>query len=85
MKTGLRHRQLIGSFVAALILVCVWSIPAIAQCPLCKLAIENSTQGQAMGRGLNTGILVLLVPPVAVFCSIFVLAIKHRRAPEDSK
>ena len=66
----------------AVVVICLSSIPAFAQCPLCKLALENSTQGKAMGRGLNTGILVLLIPPVTVFCSIFVLAIKHRKGPE---
>jgi hypothetical protein len=56
------------------------SLPAFAQCPLCRVAIENSTQAAKMSKGLNLGILVLLVPPVTVFCSIFILAIKHRNA-----
>ncbi len=35
-----------------------------------------------MGRGLNLGILVLLIPPVTIFCSIFFLALKHRKFRE---
>lgn len=83
MKFSRRQRIVVVSLALAIAVICLWSIPALAQCPLCKLAIENSTQGKAMGRGLNLGILVLLVPPVTVFCSIFVLAIKHRKAPEE--
>ena len=58
----------------------LWAMPVLAQCPLCKMAVENSAQGRAMSRGLNQGIIVLLVPPVTVFCSIFILAFKHRKA-----
>ncbi|MBV9211264.1 MAG: hypothetical protein JOZ52_11570 [Acidobacteria bacterium] len=68
--------------VAALALVAalgLWCAPALAQCPLCRLAVEDSAQGKTMARGLNLGILVLLVPPVTVFCSIFILAFKHRK------
>lgn len=83
MKISRRQRNVVVSFVFAVIVICLWCMPALAQCPLCKLAVENSTQGKAIGRGLNTGILVLLVPPVTVFCSIFFLAIKHRRAPDE--
>lgn len=82
MKFSPSQRKLFVSLVLGFVAIGLWSIPALAQCPLCKLAIENSTQGKAIGRGLNTGILVLLVPTVTVFCSIFVLAIKHRKAPE---
>lgn len=66
--------------IAALTFGC---LPALAQCPLCRLAVEDSAQGKIMARGLNLGILVLLVPPVTVFCSIFFLAFKHRR-PQGS-
>jgi hypothetical protein len=31
-------------------------------------------------RNFNIGVAVLLVPPVSMFCVIFVLAIRHRRS-----
>lgn len=76
-----RYGVLIG-FVMVIAIAVVACVPVIAQCPLCKLAVENSAQGKAMGRGLNLGILVLLVPPVTIFCSLFIVAIKHRKGPE---
>ena len=74
--------------VAALVLIAalgLWCLPALAQCPMCRLAVEDSAQGKTMARGLNFGILVLLVPPVTVFCSIFFLAYKHRKPPETTE
>jgi hypothetical protein len=74
-----KRRILVAAFVlfAALGFRC---LPALAQCPLCRLAVEDSPQGKMMAQGLNLGILVLLIPPVTVFCSIFFLAFKYRRA-----
>lgn len=66
--------------IAALTFMC---LPAFAQCPLCKIAVENSSQAAKMSKGLNLGILVLLVPPVTVFCSIFILAVKHRNTAKS--
>jgi len=31
-------------------------------------------------RNFNIGVLVLLVPPVSIFCTIFVIAFRHRKA-----
>lgn len=50
---------------------------AQAQCALCKTAL--SAAGETTARTMNLGIIVLLVPPVAIFCSIFVLAVKQRK------
>jgi hypothetical protein len=74
----MRRRVFYGSLIVVTLFV-LNVVSAFAQCPLCRLAVENSTQGQTMGRGLNLGILVLLVPPVTVFCGIFIVAMKHRR------
>lgn len=49
----------------------------MAQCVMCRASL---TSNSAFVRNLNIGVLVLLVPPVSIFCTIFVLAIRHRRA-----
>jgi hypothetical protein len=48
-----------------------------AQCVMCRASIG---QNSLFARNLNIGVLVLLVPPVAMFCTIFVLAFRHRRS-----
>ena len=47
---------------------------AEAQCALCRTALEGARATTA--RAMNLGILVLLVPPVAIFCATF--AALHR-------
>ena len=47
-----------------------------AQCVMCRASLTNNS---AFVRNLNIGVLVLLVPPVTIFCTIFILAIRHRR------
>jgi hypothetical protein len=49
----------------------------LAQCVMCRASIG---QNSLFARNLNIGVLVLLVPPVAMFCTIFVLAFRHRRS-----
>ncbi|PYS85537.1 MAG: hypothetical protein DMF67_00890 [Acidobacteria bacterium] len=56
---------------------------ALAQCPMCRTAIEHA--GDAAARTLNFGIVVLLVPPVAIFCSIFAVAYKKVKGEEEDE
>jgi hypothetical protein len=62
--------------------VSLWLAPdAIAQCAMCKATAANLDSISA--RTLNISTLILLCPPVAIFCAIFVIAYKHRNAPGD--
>jgi hypothetical protein len=74
------HKSLVCS-IATLIgiaLVCALSASStLAQCVMCRASIG---QNSLFARNLNIGVLVLLVPPVAMFCTIFVLAYRHRRS-----
>lgn len=54
---------------------------AFAQCAMCKSTAANLDSVSA--RQLNLSTLILLCPPVAIFCAIFVIAYKHRNSPED--
>ena len=49
----------------------------MAQCVMCRASLTNNA---GFVRYLNIGVLVLLVPPVSIFCTIFILAIRHRRS-----
>lgn len=51
-------------------------------CPLCKSAIETSTESQSISQALNPAILVLLVPPVIIFGMIFFAAYKSNKETE---
>ena len=60
--------------VTALLLL---STSADAQCSMCRAVLTNSNNAQFI-RNFNIGILVLLVPPVSIFCSIFIVLRRHR-------
>ena len=51
--------------------------PAFAQCAMCRGSLGNNS---SFIRSFNLGVLVLLVPPVSIFCTIFVIAYRHRKS-----
>lgn len=53
------------------------SAPADAQCSMCRAVLSGSNNARFM-RNFNIGVLVLLIPPVTIFCSIFVLLRKYK-------
>lgn len=75
-----RKVRIILSAATALVAVLLLSTPVLAQCSMCRAALAGS--GNALFiRNFNIGVLVLLVPPVTIFCSIFV-ALKRYRASD---
>lgn len=54
---------------------------AAAQCALCRTALQNAAAQTA--RTMNLAILMLLVPPVAIFCAIFAVALKGRKEEDE--
>jgi len=78
--TGKAQKPIIRAVVMAIAiaaLFALWSESTLAQCVMCRASIGgNST----FVRNLNIGVLVLLVPPVSIFCTIFVLAFRHRKS-----
>jgi len=63
------------AFLAAL------STTAFGQCSMCRSALAGSSNAFFV-RNFNIGVLVLLVPPVTIFCSIF-LALKRYKKGDD--
>ena len=69
------HSVLILVVVAAVVLL--FAVPADAQCSMCRAALKGSNNARFI-RNLNIGVLVLLIPPVTIFCSIFILLRKYK-------
>lgn len=64
--------------VLAMASLCVlFAESALAQCVMCRASLGANSN---FVRHLNIGVLVLLVPPVSIFCTIFILAIRRRRS-----
>jgi Na+-driven multidrug efflux pump len=63
--------------VAVAALLVLLAVPADAQCAMCRAVLKGSHDPKLM-RNLNIGVVVLLIPPVTIFCSIFVILRKYR-------
>lgn len=73
----LRGWQSILIVVLVLAAVFVLAVPADAQCSMCRAALNGSGNARFI-KYFNVGVLVMLIPPVTIFCSIFILLRKYR-------
>jgi uncharacterized protein YqgC (DUF456 family) len=67
--------------VVSVAVVLLASSYAEAQCSMCRAALTSATDGRFI-RNFNIGVLVLLVPPATIFCSIFIV-LKRYRGTDD--
>lgn len=85
MNAVLKRRGLVA-FGLALIAVLAFASSGLAQCAMCRASLGGSSNAFFI-RNFNIGVLVLLTPPVAIFCSIFALLKRHgsgQRATDDT-
>jgi hypothetical protein len=62
------------------ILTLLFQDTALAQCPMCKIAVESNLKGGGTaGKGLNAGILYLLVTPYFIIGSIAYIWWRNKR------
>jgi hypothetical protein len=69
------HMVLIVALVAAVVFLL--AVPADAQCSMCRAALNGSNNARFI-KYFNVGVLVMLIPPVTIFCSIFIVLRKYR-------
>ncbi|MCA1564910.1 MAG: hypothetical protein LC803_04625 [Acidobacteria bacterium] len=81
MNTTATPRSLIFLFALVAAGLILSAPDALAQCAMCKASASNLDSVSA--RTLNLATLILLCPPVAIFCAIFVIAYKHHNSPGD--
>lgn len=72
-------RLLFYSAALAAVAALALFLPAetLAQCPLCRAGLMDA--GDKTARTMNLAIVVLLIPPVSIFCTIFAVAYKRRK------
>jgi len=74
MNSSWRRVLILVVFVAAVVLLA--NTYADAQCSMCRASL-TSVNSRFM-RNFNIGVLVLLIPPVSIFCSLFIVLRKYR-------
>lgn len=82
MRVGLKLKTLLP-LIAALAVLLLLSTTALGQCSMCRMSLAGSGNAHFI-RNFNIGVLVLLVPPVTIFCSIFI-ALKRYNAADDEE
>jgi len=74
---NLSPRRLLVLAVFAVAVVLLANTYADAQCSMCRASLTSVTNSRFI-RNFNIGVLVLLIPPVSIFCSIFIVLRKYR-------
>ncbi len=64
--------------------VLLFQAPAVAQCSMCKAVLSGSNNARFI-RNFNIGVLVLLLPPVTIFCSIFIVLKRYHADGQESE
>ena len=81
MSAGLQTRVVFIA-VAAIVAVFILSSSAFGQCSMCRTALTSANNASFV-RNFNIGVLVLLVPPVTIFCSIFVVLKRYKNSDDQ--
>ena len=74
--------RLVLVLVPALLLLLLLEGTGLTQCAMCRASLAGSNNAFFI-RNFNIGVLVLLTPPVAIFCSIFIILKRHSGAGEQ--
>ena len=74
---NLSWRRVLVLVVFAVAVVLLANTYADAQCSMCRASLTSVTNSRFI-RNFNIGVLVLLIPPVSIFCSIFIVLRKYR-------
>ena len=75
MKFSWQRILVLVCLAAAIVLLA--NMNTEAQCSMCRASLTSVTNSRFI-RNFNIGVLVLLIPPVTIFCTIFVVLRKYR-------
>lgn len=75
-----RTTKLLLSIAGVLMMMQVFVSSAMAQCAMCKNTVAGSPSAAKLSESLNFAIIILLIPPVLIFCGIFFIAYRHHKA-----
>jgi hypothetical protein len=70
--------------LATIALLLLVATSALGQCSMCRASLAGSNNPFFI-RNFNIGVLVLLLPPVTIFCTIFVALKRYRAADEETE
>jgi hypothetical protein len=68
---------------AVLVVFLALEATGFGQCSMCRASLAGSNNPFFI-RNFNIAVLVLLTPPVAIFCSIFIVLKRHSKPEGDA-
>jgi hypothetical protein len=74
LRRAIRYFFFITAVAACVV---AFAAPVFSQCAMCRASLGSNS---SFLKSFNIGVLVLLVPPVTMFCTIFIVAIRHRKS-----
>lgn len=83
MRTAGRIVFVFAAALAVAAVAAAWPESALAQCPLCRSALQSG--GDHTARTMNLAIVVLLIPPVSIFCTIFAVAYRKAKGGDEDE
>jgi len=69
-------RKALSRLIIVTAAVGILSLPALAQCPLCRTAA--AANDEAAQKALDVAIIVLLIPAVSMFCGVYYVTFRFR-------
>jgi hypothetical protein len=72
-----RARSILALVVLACLALLVLPYSVEAQCSMCRASLAGARNAIFI-RNFNIAVLVLLIPPVTMFCSIFIVLRRHK-------
>lgn len=63
--------------------ICALCVPALAQCAMCKATASGLDSRAA--RYVNIAVVLMVSPPVTIFCGFLYLTYKHRQPPDEKE
>ena len=82
MAIGSKLKALLP-MIATIAILFVVATSAFGQCAMCRASLAGSNNAFFI-RNFNIGVLVLLLPPVTIFCSIFIALKRYRAADHEN-
>ena len=76
--------KLISILALTIVLQTTCPTPVQAQCPMCRIAAESDLKnGGTQGKGLNMGIMFMLMMPYVIVASLGIVWYKNRKPESD--
>ena len=85
MTNASRHLWLVLVACVAVAILLAAGQTVSAQCAMCRSAIAGAPEAAKLSSRLNLAVLVLLIPPVLIFCGIFYAAFRQLKSRDESE